>query len=188
MVLTMNPGKNESTGIKAKSDNPTGDRLQAIRDGWCPPDLTYPELQAICEDWRQHGQRIVFTNGCFDVLHEGHLELLCEARKRGERLVIALNPDDWIAHHKGPGRPLQRAAVRRAIAHRMSDADLSIVFEDETVEKLLSIVRPDLYLIGSDYRDVQIIGAAHCGTVEFMERLPGISTTNCLTRLLQSTK
>lgn len=163
----------------------TDDRLQAIREGWCPPDLTYPELQMICDEWRSAAERIVFTNGCFDVLHEGHLELLCEARKRGDRLVIALNPDDWIARHKGPGRPLQRADVRRAVAHRMADADLSIVFPDETVEQLLSIVRPNLYLIGSDYRTVNIIGSEYCGQVEFMERLPGISTTSCLNRLLQ---
>jgi rfaE bifunctional protein nucleotidyltransferase chain/domain len=164
------------------------DRLQAIREGWCPPDLTYAELQATCDTWRRDGQTIIFTNGCFDVLHEGHLELLCEARKRGDRLVLALNPDSWIAAHKGPGRPLQHASMRRAIAHRMADADLSIVFDDETVQQLLAIVRPDLYLIGSDYREVKIIGAEHCGAVEFMERLPGVSTTSCLTRLLQHHK
>jgi rfaE bifunctional protein nucleotidyltransferase chain/domain len=161
------------------------DRLLAIRDGWCPPDLTYAELQITCNTWRNSGQSIVFTNGCFDVMHEGHLELLSEARKRGDRLVIALNPDAWIASHKGPGRPLQRASMRRAIAHRMADADLSIVFDDETVEQLLSIVKPDLYLIGSDYRDVNIIGAEHCAEIEFMERLPGVSTTHSLTQLLQ---
>lgn len=165
--------------------NSTSDRLQAIQDGCCPSDVTYDEIQKVCEIWRNSSERIVFTNGCFDVLHEGHLELLCEARKRGDRLVIALNPDDWIATHKGKGRPLQRASMRRAIVHRMANADVSIVFEDETVEQLLSIVRPDLYLIGSDYRDVAIIGAEYCGAVEFMERLPGISTTNCLTKLLQ---
>ncbi|MDB5386062.1 MAG: hldE [Planctomycetaceae bacterium] len=165
--------------------NLSDERLSAIRKGWCPPDLTYEELQTLCDEWRRETRSIVFTNGCFDVLHEGHLELFSEARRRGERLVIALNPDQWITRHKGPGRPLQRAAVRRAVAHCMSAADLSIVFEDETVEQLLSIVRPNLYLIGSDYRDVKIIGAEYCGKVEFMDRLPGISTTSSLTNLLQ---
>lgn len=155
----------------------SNDRLQAISKGWRPEEFSYADLQAACDEWRQAGQRIVFTNGCFDVLHTGHLELLREARNRGQRLIIGVNPDDWIVKHKGHGRPLQTASIRCAVAHRMADADLSLIFEDETVERLLAIIKPSVYLIGSDYRDKKILGAEYCGEVAIMDRLPGISTT-----------
>lgn len=153
------------------------DRLDAIREGWCPPDLTHNELAEICREWRNQGDTIAFTNGCFDCLHEGHLELLTAARTKAKRLVIGLNPDAWVRRHKGPGRPLQPAAIRRAVAHTMAQADLSIIFEDETAERILAIVKPTFYIIGSDYRDLEILGAQHCGEVIIMDRLPGISTT-----------
>lgn len=161
-------------------------RMQAILNGRCPHDLTYADIEAASHEWRESGQSIAFTNGCFDVLHEGHLELLKEARRRADRLIIALNPDDWIARHKGAGRPVQSADIRRAVAHAMAEADLSIVFEDETAERLLQMIRPDFYVIGSDYRGVPILGAENCGEIVIMERLPGVSTTATITRIRQS--
>jgi D-beta-D-heptose 7-phosphate kinase/D-beta-D-heptose 1-phosphate adenosyltransferase len=157
------------------------DRYQEIRER-CPPDLTCEELAEICREWRDQGERIVFTNGCFDVLHEGHLELFAAAIERCDRLVIAVNSDDWVARHKGSGRPLQPAGIRRAVAHCMAQADLSIVFEDETAERLLAVVKPAIYILGSDYRDVKILGSEHCGEVVIMERLPGFSTTELIAR------
>ncbi|MDB5340640.1 MAG: hldE [Planctomycetaceae bacterium] len=164
----------------------SNDRLQAIRKGWRPEELTYAELQATSDDWRRAGESIVFTNGCFDVLHTGHLELLREARNRGQRLIIGVNPDDWIVKHKGHGRPLQPASIRCAVAHRMADADLSLIFNDDTAERLISIIRPSVYIIGSDYRDKQILGAEHCGEVAIMDRLPGISTTATILQAKQA--
>lgn len=162
------------------------EQLLAIRDGWRPADLSYAQLQTLCHDWRQAGQRIVFTNGCFDVLHHGHLELLREARSRGERLIIAVNPDDWVVKHKGHGRPLQSADIRCAVAHRMADADLSLIFPDETAERLLSLIQPAVYIIGSDYRGKDILGSEHCGEIAIMDRLPGVSTTATIMQAKQA--
>lgn len=165
----------------------TIDRYQAIREGWCPPDLTYGEIADICREWRGAGESIAFTNGCFDVIHEGHLELLAAARAKCRRLVIGLNHDAWITRHKGNGRPLQSAAIRRAVAHCMAQADLSIIFEDETAESLLAIVQPSVYIIGSDYRGQEILGAEHCGEVIMMDRVPGVSTTESIARATDAT-
>ena len=162
------------------------EQLLAIRDGWRPADLSYAQLQTLCDDWRQAGQRIVFTNGCFDVLHHGHLELLREARNRGERLIIAVNPDDWVVKHKGHGRPLQSATIRCALAHRMADADLSLIFPDETAERLLSLIQPAVYIIGSDYRGKDIQGSEHCGEIAIMDRLPRVSTTATIMQAKQA--
>lgn len=157
-------------------------RLDAIRNGRCPPDLADRELAEICREWRTQGETIAFTNGCFDVIHEGHLELLTAARKNAKRLVVAVNADEWVRKHKGHGRPLQSAAIRRAVVHSMAQADLTIVFDDETAERILELVKPSSYLIGSDYRGQHIIGAQHCGEVIIMERLPGVSTTELIAR------
>lgn len=164
------------------------ERIAAVRAGRCPPDLTSDELSHICSEWRHEGDTIAFTNGCFDVIHEGHLELLGAARSRAKRLVIGLNPDHWVRKHKGPGRPVQSAAIRRAVAHCLSQADVSFVFEEETAEQVLSIVKPTIYLIGSDYRGQEIIGAEHCGEVIIMDRLPGISTTALIAKANASTE
>lgn len=164
------------------------ERIAAIRAGWCPADITPDELREICSEWRNQGDTIAFTNGCFDVIHEGHLELLGAARSRAKRLVIGLNPDEWVRQHKGPGRPVQSANIRRAVVHSLSQADVSFIFEEETAEQVLSIVKPTVYFIGSDYRGQEIIGAEHCGEVIIMERLPGISTTALIARANAATE
>ncbi len=153
---------------------------QAIQGDRQPALLTHAELAAVCEEWRRQGDRLVFTNGCFDVLHEGHLELLTTARRSGDRLIVCLNADEWITRHKGRGRPLQTASIRLAVAHCLSRADLSLIFTAETVEGLLAVIKPAVYLIGSDYRNQTILGAEHCGEVRIMERLPGVSTTSLI--------
>lgn len=158
------------------------ENFQATKDCWCPAKVTCDELAQMCQAWRSHGDTIAFTNGCFDVIHAGHLELLAAARVMGDRLIIGLNPDEWVARHKGHGRPLQSAEIRRAVAHCMARADASIIFQEETAERLLAIIKPTVYVIGSDYRGQAILGAQHCGEVIIMDRLPGVSTTASIAR------
>lgn len=136
----------------------------------------------LAEMWREQGRSIVFTNGCFDLLHDGHIYLLNEALHRGDRLIVAVNDDEYVRSHKGPGRPIQAAAVRATMVALMSAADAVTIFEDETPETLLIGVRPDWYLIGSDYRDSEVAGVRHCGEVVVVERLPAVSTTEVLAR------
>lgn len=134
----------------------------------------------LAEIWREQGRSIVFTNGCFDLLHAGHLHLFNEALRKGDRLIVAVNCDEYVRRHKGPGRPVQPATVRAMVVALMSAADAVAVFEEETPEVLLAGIHPDVYLIGGDYWGRTIPGSEYCGEVTVIPRLPGLSTTERL--------
>lgn len=131
----------------------------------------------LAEIWREEGRSIVFTNGCFDLLHAGHLHLFNEALHRGDRLIVAVNCDEYVRSHKGPGRPVQPATVRATMVALMSAADAVTVFGEDTPERLLVGIQPDQYVLGNDYREGAIAGAHHCGRVVLVERLAGFSTS-----------
>ncbi len=133
--------------------------------------------------WRQRGEAVVFTNGCFDVLHCGHIWLFEHARQLGRHLVIAVNSDDYLRRVKGPGRPIQPSVLRRQIVQVISRSEIVLSLDGNDPRALLQAFRPEIYLLGSDYRDKPIPGAEFCGQVVFVERLPGISTTESLRRL-----
>jgi D-beta-D-heptose 7-phosphate kinase / D-beta-D-heptose 1-phosphate adenosyltransferase len=100
---------------------------------------------------RARGRRIVFTNGCFDVLHRGHVAYLQQARSLGDRLVVAVNSDESVSRLKGPGRPVNPVEDRVAVLAALSCVDYVTVFEEDTPERLLELIRPDLYVKGGDY-------------------------------------
>lgn len=134
--------------------------------------------------WHQQHHSIAFVNGCFDILHLGHLHLLQEAKRVGTRLIVAVNSDGYCRRHKGPNRPIQPVELRAIIAGQVVNADAVTVFDDETPERLLCGIRPNIYLLGDDYaygRDIP--GAQHCDCVVTIPRLPGISTTEILNAL-----
>lgn len=131
----------------------------------------------LAEIWREQGRRIVFTNGCFDLLHEGHQHLFNEALHRGDRLIVAVNCDEYVRSHKGPGRPVQTAAVRATMVALMSAADVVTVFHGDSPVELLQAVRPECYVLGSDYRECEISGAGYAREIAFIERILGLSTT-----------
>jgi len=130
------------------------------------------------------GARIVFTNGCFDLLHAGHLHLLSEARAQGDRLVVGLNSDASVRRLKGPGRPVQTAATRAAVLRGLACVD--DVHEFDTEDDLLRLVRriaPDVLVKGAEYRHTVPPGAEYARRVHFVEVLPGHSTTGLVSRL-----
>lgn len=133
----------------------------------------------LAKQWRQEGHKIVFVNGCFDVLHAGHIHLLSVARELGCRLIVAVNSDDYC-RRKGQGRPIQPADVRATIAGMVGRADAATVFYEDHPAELLREIRPDLYVIGSDYSTRKVHGAFHCKEVAFLDRLPGLSTTDAV--------
>ena len=137
--------------------------------------------------WRADGLRIGFTNGCFDLIHPGHVSLLARARAQCDRLVVALNSDASVMRLKGPDRPVQHETARVTVMASIGSADLVLLFEEDTPAKLIDAIRPDLLFKGADYRPDQVIGAdivgAYGGRVELIPLEKGFSTTETIRRI-----
>ena len=131
--------------------------------------------------WRQAEQRIVFTNGCFDLLHPGHVSLLHQARHLGDRLIVGLNTDASIRRLKGPQRPILPESDRAAILSALEDVDMVVFFDDDTPMNLIEQLRPDILVKGADYRLEDVVGReivdAYGGKVCLVNILEGYSTT-----------
>jgi D-beta-D-heptose 7-phosphate kinase/D-beta-D-heptose 1-phosphate adenosyltransferase len=138
------------------------------------------ELQA-------QGRKVVFSNGCFDILHLGHYHLLDHARRFGDCLVVAINSDASVRRLKGPGRPVMGELDRMLMLSALECVDHVILFNDDTPLRLLEAIRPDVLVKGSEYRDGTVVGRelveSYGGRVELVEQLPGISTTALFERL-----
>lgn len=141
------------------------------------------------ERWRHKGWRVGFTNGCFDLLHPGHVHLLEAAREKCDRLVVGLNSDASTTRVKGGPRPVQPEAARAAILASLASVDLVCVFDEDTPEALIEALRPDLLVKGANYALDQVVGAELVqgwgGTVALAELLPGHSTAATLARIRQ---
>jgi D-beta-D-heptose 7-phosphate kinase / D-beta-D-heptose 1-phosphate adenosyltransferase len=136
--------------------------------------------------WRAAGQRVVFTNGCFDILHVGHIALLEQARRAGDRLIVALNSDRSVRIVKGPPRPIVGQGERAKILAALSAVDAVILFDECTPLKLIELIRPDVLVKGSDYKEDDIAGArevrAWGGRVELIPLVEGVSTTRLIAK------
>lgn len=109
------------------------------------------ELAALCAGWKAHGERVVFTNGCFDLLHPGHVRLLERARGHGQRLVVAVNSDESVRGLKGPARPVLPEGERAATLAALASVDAVTVFGEETPHALLATLLPDVLVKGADW-------------------------------------
>jgi D-beta-D-heptose 7-phosphate kinase/D-beta-D-heptose 1-phosphate adenosyltransferase len=139
------------------------------------------------ERWRRKGWRTGFTNGCFDLLHPGHVHLLDQARAACDRLVVGLNSDASVRRLKGANRPVQPEAARAAVLASLAAVDLVCVFDEDTPIELIKAVRPELLVKGADYAVERVVGAdlvqAWGGRVMLADLLPGHSTTATVARL-----
>jgi D-beta-D-heptose 7-phosphate kinase/D-beta-D-heptose 1-phosphate adenosyltransferase len=139
------------------------------------------------ESRRRLGQRIAFTNGCFDVLHAGHVQYLREARVQADLLVVGVNSDASVQALKGPGRPVNAAADRIAVLAGLQAVDYVTVFDEATPLALIQRLRPDVLVKGADYRKEDVVGAAfvesYGGRVHLAPLREGHSTTALLQRL-----
>jgi D-beta-D-heptose 7-phosphate kinase/D-beta-D-heptose 1-phosphate adenosyltransferase len=137
--------------------------------------------------WRRHGLKIGFTNGCFDLLHPGHVALLGQAKAACDRLVVGLNSDASTARVKGPRRPIQSETERAAVLASLAAVDLIVVFEEDTPMELIRDIRPQLLVKGDDYRLDEVVGAdfvKHAGGEVLLAKVvPGYSTTATIARL-----
>ncbi len=152
----------------------------------------WSELDERLAEWRRQGQRIGFTNGCFDLLHPGHLKVLTGARGVCDRLVVGLNSDASVRRLKGEGRPIQDATARAEVLAALEAVDLVVVFEQDTPLDLIRRVRPVALVKGGDYRREQVIGReiveAEGGEIVLIELAPGYSTTQLVGRSREPVK
>ncbi len=147
-----------------------------------------PDLVARRAEWRRRGQRVVFTNGCFDLLHPGHVTYLHQARALGDILIVALNSDRSIRELKGPARPILTAAERCQVMAALAAVDAVTVFDAPTPLSIIEALVPDVLVKGGDWPVEQIVGRevveAHGGTVYSLPFVPGVSTTDIIDRIL----
>ena len=143
--------------------------------------VTVDQLMIAIEDARAHGEKIVFTNGCFDILHAGHVGYLEQARKQGDRLILAINGDDSIRRLKGEGRPINPVDRRMAVMAGLEAVDWVVSFDEDTPENLLQLIKPDVLVKGGDYTLDQVVGAPivqkYGGEVKVLAFLDNCSTT-----------
>lgn len=139
------------------------------------------------DTWKSEGKKVVFTNGCFDLMHLGHVDYLEKARNLGDKLVIGLNSDDSVSRFKGPERPLQDQNSRARVLAAMQFVDLVVFFNEDTPLALISELVPDILVKGSDYLTENIVGADVVkkagGVVKTIDFVPGYSTTRIVEKI-----
>jgi D-beta-D-heptose 7-phosphate kinase/D-beta-D-heptose 1-phosphate adenosyltransferase len=147
-------------------------------------------LRAALAPRRAAGERVVFTNGCFDLLHRGHVRYLAAARALGDVLVVGLNGDASVRRQKGPGRPVLRAEERAEVLSGLAAVDYVILFDEDTPRALIAALGPDVLVKGADWAAEDIVGGdevlARGGRVERIDVVPGASTSEIIRRIRES--
>ncbi|HEY6482437.1 MAG TPA: D-glycero-beta-D-manno-heptose-7-phosphate kinase [Steroidobacteraceae bacterium] len=155
--------------------------------GACESRYTLEAVKRLVTRWRRLGLSIAFTNGCFDLLHPGHISLLNQARQTADRLVVGLNSDASVRRLKGAGRPVQPAASRAMVLTSLKAVDAVVLFEEDTPRPLIAALEPDVLVKGADYRVESVVGAdlvlERGGRVVLAELLPTHSTTSTIHRM-----
>lgn len=133
---------------------------------------------------------IVFTNGCFDIIHPGHVDLLARAKALGDKLIVGINSDRSVSSIKGPGRPLQEQEARKAVLLGLASVDEVVIYDELTPEETIKQLKPDILVKGDDWKEDEIIGAdfvkAAGGKVVSLPLVPGFSTTSIVEKMVQS--
>ncbi len=145
------------------------------------------DIEKFCDILHRAGRKIVFTNGCFDILHAGHVRYLEQARACGEYLILGLNTDESVQKIKGPQRPLNNELDRAEVVGALKSVDAVVLFGEQTAEVLIGKVKPDVYVKGGDYTldtlpEAKIV-QAYGGRVEFINMVQGRSTTNIIEKI-----
>lgn len=143
--------------------------------------------RSLVRQWKQEGKKVVFTNGCFDILHYGHVDYLEKARALGDKLVLGLNTDDSVSRFKGPSRPVQDERSRARVLASLQSIDLVVFFNEDTPENLISELLPDILVKGSDYLAENIVGSEvvkrNGGEVRTIAFVPGYSTSRIIEKI-----
>ncbi len=146
----------------------------------------------IVQEWQDNGERVVFTNGCFDLVHRGHAEYLSLAAQKGTKLVLGLNTDESVSRIKGPTRPIVDEESRAIVLSAFEFIDMIVFFNEETPYELIKAVQPDVLVKGADYNVEDIVGydvvTAKGGAVETIAFVDGFSTTNIIEKIAAEIK
>ncbi|MFN8416829.1 MAG: D-glycero-beta-D-manno-heptose 1-phosphate adenylyltransferase [Cytophagaceae bacterium] len=149
--------------------------------------LSWNEGRKAVQDWKDNGEEVVFTNGCFDILHLGHVDYLEKSRELGTKLVVGVNTDASVRKLKGPERPMNNEQARTRILAALSFVDAVILFGEDTPFELISAILPDVLVKGSDYTVENIVGADvvmnNGGTVKTINLVDGYSTTGLINKI-----
>ncbi len=141
----------------------------------------------LIKEWKANCKTVVFTNGCFDVIHPGHVDILIRAKALGDKLIVGLNSDDSVKKLKGENRPILKQALRSMMLREMRSVDLVIIFDDETPADLIASIKPDILVKGADYAFSNVVGRelveSYGGKVVLLDLLNGFSTTDILQKL-----
>lgn len=145
------------------------------------------DIAKFCEILRQGGQKVVFTNGCFDILHAGHVTYLEAAKAQGDVLVLGLNTDESVRRLKGPERPINSELDRAKVVGALKAVDYVVLFGEQTAEAVIAEVKPDVYVKGGDYTldtlpEAKIV-QSYGGRVAFIDMVEGRSTTNIINKI-----
>lgn len=145
------------------------------------------DIAAFCEILRKGGQKVVFTNGCFDILHAGHVTYLEAAKAQGDVLVLGLNTDESVRRLKGPERPINAELDRAKVVGALKSVDYVVFFGEQTAEAVIAEVKPDVYVKGGDYTldtlpEAKIV-QSYGGRVAFIDMVEGRSTTNIIKKI-----
>ena len=146
------------------------------------------QLNKKITEWRSRGLLIGFTNGCFDLMHPGHISLLEQAKSECDILIIGLNSDDSVTRLKGEGRPVQNAVARALVLASLSSVDAVVIFDDDTPMDLIKLMRPDVLVKGADYLLADVVGGefvcSYGGRIVLADLIDGYSTTETIARLM----
>ena len=145
--------------------------------------ITLEDVEQLAERLRRSGKKIVFTNGCFDLLHRGHVEYLAASRRLGDVLIVGVNSDESVRRLKGPERPVVSQANRLHVLTTLRSVDYVVLFEEDTPVDLIRRIRPDILTKGGDYLGQQVPGAEYAGQLHLIPYVDGCSTTLAIDRI-----
>jgi rfaE bifunctional protein nucleotidyltransferase chain/domain len=149
------------------------------------------QITEVVRNSKAAGKTLVFTNGCFDIIHAGHVRYLAEAKKLGDYLIVGLNSDRSVKELKGPNRPINHQDDRAEVIAALAAVDYVVIFDERTAENLINEVKPDIYVKGGDYCIEDIpeasIVANNGGKTVLIPEVPGRSSTNMIKKITETT-
>ena len=138
--------------------------------------------------WKDSGNTIVFTNGCYDLMHPGHIDLLSKAKSKGDKLIVGINSDRSVKQLKGNDRPIQNFDDRLIVLDAINSVDMVVGFDEDTPERIIKELLPNVLVKGGDYSINSIVGAdiviSHGGTVEIIDLISGKSTSSLIDQII----
>jgi len=140
-------------------------------------------LKKIVKNLKSKNKRIVFTNGCFDIIHPGHIKILKDSKSKGDILIVGLNSDSSIRRIKGPGRPVMEEKARSKVLEAIGLVDFIVIFREDTPFKVIKELRPDYLVKGEDWKENRIIGREFVKKIFRIKFYPGYSTTGIIQKI-----